>query len=456
MSPIEQSIRAEQLRLLFKSPVSIIGAPLTAALSLAVLWGSIAPGLLAGWGAAMLSWTLVRWICWLRFRRVQADDALAIRWSRSAVMIMAVSGLLWGLFGAGFYLAPDTEIAAFMVLVVASMLAGGAITYAAYRPAYDAFVVGCALPVASASFSHGTQSSIVFGAMLLFYIVLLLAMGRSVSHSIERMISLQFQNTGLVDNLRHAKNAAEVANLAKTAFLANVSHELRTPLNAVLGFAGLIRDGAFGPIDARYRGYANDIHASGEHLLALISDILDLSKIEAGRFDLHEQEVSIPGVVERCLRLIAWRAEDGRVAVRNQVPADLPHLVADDRRLRQVLLNVLSNAVKFTPAGGSVEISAARSADGGTAIAVADTGVGMRPEDIPVALEPFRQLDSTFTRHYEGTGLGLPLAQRLIELHGGTLAIESAPGKGTTVTMRLPASRVIESGDAPLARSANS
>jgi signal transduction histidine kinase len=175
----------------------------------------------------------------------------------------------------------------------------------------------------------------------------------------------------------------------------------------------------------------------------LISDILDISKIESGRLELHEERTCLSDLTARCLRLIAPRAQEGRITIVNEVPADLPHVIADEIRLKQALLNLLSNAVKFTHAEGQIEIFGRRSESGGVELEVRDNGIGMRPEDIPVALEPFRQVDSKSTRPYEGTGLGLPLTKQLIELHGGSLIIKSEIDQGTSVTIRLPPERVL-------------
>ncbi|MGH7125782.1 MAG: sensor histidine kinase [Stellaceae bacterium] len=454
MSNLETRVRGEQLRLLLKSPISFLGSAATVAVSAAVLWGRIDTGLLVAWASGTLAWLGVRALLWLWFRRTTSDEALIARWSWLAVGIMATSGVLWGLFGAAFYLPTEPEISAFMILVVASMLAGGAFMYAAYLPAYYAFVACCTVPIAAASFWHATPSSIVFGLMTLAYLATMLGMGRALNGSIVKMIGLRFANADLVANLRQAKETAELASRVKSEFLATMSHELRTPLNAVLGFSEMIRAGGSGPIDAKYQAYAADIHASGEHLLALISDILDISKIESGRLELHEERTSLAKLVTRCARLIAPRAEEGALTVVERLSADLPDVVVDEMRLKQALINLLSNAVKFTRPGGRVEISAGELEDGAIEIAVADDGIGMRPEDVPVALEPFRQLDSGLSRPYEGTGLGLPLAKRLIELHGGRLAIWTALECGTRVTLRLPPSRVLHGVPASLSMSA--
>jgi two-component system cell cycle sensor histidine kinase PleC len=229
--------------------------------------------------------------------------------------------------------------------------------------------------------------------------------------------------------------------------MANMSHELRTPLNAIIGFSEVIRDALVGPVTPRYRDYARDIHASGKHLLGLINDVLDLSKIELGRLELHEEPVDLAKVVHDCHRLVADRVSSGGLEFILEVPSDLPAVLGDELRLKQVVLNLLSNAVKFTPAGGRIVLAISAPPEGTVVFAVADTGIGMKPEEIPIALEPFRQIDSALNRRYEGTGLGLPLARTLVELHGGFLNVISVAGSGTTVTFTIPADRVLWTKD---------
>ncbi len=241
----------------------------------------------------------------------------------------------------------------------------------------------------------------------------------------------------------HARESAAAANAAKSRFLANMSHELRTPLNAILGFSEIMSKRLLGPLHGPYHSYAQDIHVSGQYLLRLISDLLDLSKIEVGQMDLREEMVDLPDLANECMRLLLDKAQAGQVTLETSLPENLPLVFADRLRLKQALLNLLSNAVKFTPPGGRIEVTGGLLPDGGAMITVADTGIGMKPADIALALEPFRQIDNALTRRTEGTGLGLPLTKALIETHGGSLHIRSEPGRGTQVDLRLPEDRLV-------------
>jgi len=264
--------------------------------------------------------------------------------------------------------------------------------------------------------------------------------GRPARFSVVRDIS---ERKRIEQALEEAKEGAELANRTKSEFLANMSHELRTPLNAVIGFSELMRKELLGPLGSeRYLEYAADIYESGSHLLGVINDILDLSKIEAGKIDLEEETFDLSVAVDATLRLIRERAERRQIALAARIGASVPQLRADERKVKQILINLLSNAVKFTPEGGSVTISAERRPDG-LVIAVTDTGIGIAPEDVPRALEPFKQVSAAHNRTHEGTGLGLPLTKRLVELHGGRLEIESAVGRGTTVSVQFPSERMI-------------
>ena len=248
--------------------------------------------------------------------------------------------------------------------------------------------------------------------------------------------------------LNAALIAAENADRTRSNFLALMSHELRTPLNAIIGFSEVLASELFGPHRTpRYGEYARDIHGAGKHLLALINNILDLSKSEAGQLALHSEPLDLGLLLQGCGRLVGPRALEGKIALQVRTPADLPRLNADGLRVKQAVLNIITNAVKFTMPGGVVKAYAEVGSDGGIEIVVADNGIGMAPEMIPIALEPFRQIDSPLSRTVEGTGLGLSLAKSLTERHGGRIAIDSAPGRGTTVRLIFPPERTVTGCD---------
>jgi signal transduction histidine kinase len=239
------------------------------------------------------------------------------------------------------------------------------------------------------------------------------------------------------DELGGLYRQIEVANRNKSAFLANMSHELRTPLNAIIGFSEVLVDQMFGEVNAKQLEYLKDIHSSGQHLLSLINDILDLSKIEAGRMELDLARFNLSVVLDDAMTLVRERASRHGVRVEVDVTEDVGEWVGDERKVKQVLLNLLSNAVKFTPTGGSVTLRARR-ANGAVEIAVADTGVGIAPEEQALVFEEFRQASGAHASKAEGTGLGLALAKRFVELHGGSMRLESTPGKGSTFAFVLP------------------
>ncbi len=241
--------------------------------------------------------------------------------------------------------------------------------------------------------------------------------------------------------LEAAKEEAEAANLSKSRFLASISHELRTPLNAIIGFSSIITSQLFGAVNSKYHEYAADIHDSGLHLLEIINDILDLSKAEAGKLTLEMEEFSVEKAIKKCITIMSERAAKGKITIAASVPENIPYIVADRVRFIQIFLNLVSNAVKFTEPGGRVHIAAEAKPVGDNKIhfrfIITDTGIGMAQDDIDKAFQSFGQIDSGLNRKYEGTGLGLPLTKKLIELHKGTVMLESEVGVGTKVTINM-------------------
>jgi signal transduction histidine kinase len=249
--------------------------------------------------------------------------------------------------------------------------------------------------------------------------------------------ALAIQNARLFEEIEAKTRELEVATRHKSEFLANMSHELRTPLNAVIGFSEVLLERMFGDVNDKQEEYLNDILGSGRHLLSLINDILDLSKIEAGRMELNVATFDLPQAIEQALTLVRERATRRSIALGVGIDEGLGPVEGDERKIKQVLLNLLSNAIKFTPEGGRVEVHA-KPVAGRVEISVSDTGIGIAPEDQEAVFDEFRQVGTDSATKREGTGLGLTLARRFVELHGGRLWVKSAPGQGSTFTLSLP------------------
>ena len=335
-------------------------------------------------------------------------------------------------------------------------------------PGYPLFAVaGAGEAEALAAPGNQTRFFISLGAAALCLpLIMMLMLNREISRRVEHAVALDQESEkvhieraallAITDELAKervklrrsnkdlalARRRAEEANRAKSIFLANMSHELRTPLNAIMGFSEIIRDRLFGNDLARYTGYAADIHSSGSHLLNIVNDILDVARIEAGKFELREEKAGLAELLEGSLLAVEPQAAKGGISLKLRAPEASATIHGDETKLKQIIINLLSNAIKFTPTGGTVELSAYADADGGLTVAVRDTGIGMARHEIQDAVQLFGQVDNSLSRRYEGTGLGLPLAIQFAELHGGTLTVESAPGRGTTVTVHFPGERV--------------
>jgi signal transduction histidine kinase len=274
--------------------------------------------------------------------------------------------------------------------------------------------------------------------------------GVQMGHVVERhltemaLLAAKQQAERAADAARLALLNAEAANRAKTEFLANMSHELRTPLNAIIGFSDVIQNEIMGRIEEnpKYIDYARDIREAGTHLLGVINDILDIAKIEAGQLDLQEDAFDAGHALDACISMLSNRAEEAGVHLIREGSEFQVTIWGDEKKLKQIVLNLLSNAIKFTPKGGNVTLSTRIGGDGGFELTVSDTGIGIAEGDLDKALAPFSQVDNAQQRNHEGTGLGLPISRALAELHDGSLEIQSEPGLGTAVTVRLPSERL--------------
>ena len=271
-------------------------------------------------------------------------------------------------------------------------------------------------------------------------------MGHVVERNLTEMALLAAKQEAerAADAARLALLNAESANRAKTEFLANMSHELRTPLNAIIGFSDVIQHEIMGRIEEnpKYIDYARDIRQAGTHLLNVINDILDIAKIEAGQLDLREDAFDAGGALDACISMLSNRAEEAGIHLIREGGESQVTIWGDEKKFKQIVLNLLSNAIKFTPEGGNVTLSTGIDGEGGFELRVSDTGIGIAEGDLDKALAPFSQIDNSQQRNHEGTGLGLPISRALAELHGGSLEIQSEPGLGTTVTVRLPSERL--------------
>ena len=301
-------------------------------------------------------------------------------------------------------------------------------------------VVTQRLSAALAGWRH--QATVIACATALLLLVVNLV-GGVLLHQAGRLETTVRAMRGARDEAVRARLREEDAGRAKSAFLANTSHELRTPLNAVLGFSEVLRDGHLGPLPPKQAEYAAGIHQAGTHLLTLINDLLDMARIDARQMQLREAEFDLSIIVAEGIALTGQHATARGVTIEPRLQKDFPLLRGDPQRLRQIVLNLLSNAAKFTESGGRVWIETSILPDGSARLAVGDTGIGMAEHEIAIALTPFRQVDSSMARQHEGTGLGLPIVKALVELHSGELTIDSIPGEGTLVTVLLPADRVV-------------
>jgi two-component system cell cycle sensor histidine kinase PleC len=405
------------------------------------------PALLAGWWLLLTLGGLPLGYVANRFLRTGAEAGRG--WIVAASAAYLVFTLAWVSQGALFWKHGDALNHMLIMLIVGCTLSGNSALVGSCRPmtvngyvVYGSMLIG--LPLMEGGFEYYGLS-----VLALLYVGYLAWMSRQIYATARDMLVLRDDKNDLIQALAGSKadsdlarEHAEAASRAKSEFLANMSHELRTPLNAILGFSETIFSGATSA--EKHGEYARIIHQSGHHLLALINDILDLARIEAGGLKLRESDVDLAHLIADCVPLMEVRARDGELQMRTEVARGLPPVRADERALKQVLLNLLTNAVKFTPPGGSVVCFARLAGDGAPEFGVRDTGVGIAEDEQERVFQNFGQGRHDVVTVDKGTGLGLPIVRGLIEAHGGSVTLESRVGEGTVVTVRLPAERAVK------------
>jgi signal transduction histidine kinase len=440
LSEVENEIRVRQVLNLAKQvPVHAVGNLGNGAVTAWVFWDRVPHLAIVAWLAVFAAFSARQLQRWWRARNRsvprQIDRGPLLR----ATAWSFFAGSFWGI-AAIFAFPPDSLPHQLFLAFVIGGVAAGAVASMAMQPlACMAYMMPALIPVFVLFAREPTAITHAMAAMYALYFAGLIAVLANGYMSFVEMVRTKVENRALTTGLAEASSASR----AKSEFLAHMSHELRTPLNAILGFSEIIKGELLGPIGTeRYREYARDIYDSGRHLLLIINDVLDTSKIEVGRLALHEEAVDIAAVVHDAIVLVEERARSAAVSVETDVPGEMPILIADSLRVKQVLLNLLSNSIKFTREPGQVTVGSRVREDGSLAIWVDDTGIGMTKSEIAIALQPFRQVHNVLARKYEGTGLGLPLARALVEMHGGQLDIASTPNVGTTVTAIFPATRL--------------
>ena len=422
-------------------------------------------GLFAGMGVVVIVWAVTAAAFYAALaayaQRVSRADEIAEPAIRIGFLLLhAATGLCWAWFaGLGCDACQIDQFPIIKAVILLLAIAATAILAYSLRGALLATFAGPVVVYLYLAIGPADPVQIVMAGLLAASLPFFAYVSSHLNRSTIMLLSFRTEKDGLIAELEtanaisdEARRRAEEANLAKSRFLASMSHELRTPLNAILGFSEVMADEVLGPMqNATYKEYARDIHDSGEHLLDLINEILDISRIEAGRYQINAEPLQLADVVEECCRLVALRARNKDIHVTQDFEPALPALLADERAVRQITLNLLSNAVKFAPTGGDVRVRVGWTAGGGQYISVKDNGPGIPADEIPVVLSAFGQGSIAIKSAEQGTGLGLPIVQGLLELHGGKFDLRSKLREGTEVFAIFPASRVLDIEHRPAA-----
>ncbi len=422
--------------------------------------GVAALGLFAGMGKAIGVWALFALICYSivafmarRVERTEAAELNPLQTRREFLVGHFLCGVSWAYFA--WLGCSVCEVDQFQVVKAVVLLFAMAATAVLASSLRGALLATFTIPVAIYAYAGASlwkPVEVTMVALLIISLPFFAYVARHLHRSSLMLLSFRSEKDGLIAELETAKamsdearRRAEDANLAKSRFLASMSHELRTPLNAILGFSEVMANEVLGPINnTTYRDYAHDVHESGQHLLDLINEILDLSRIEAGRYQLNEEPVMLLSIVEDCCHMMELKARNKDIRVIQDFESVLPRLFADERAVRQITLNLLSNAIKFTPTGGEVRVRVGWTAGGGQYISVKDNGPGIPEDEIPVVLSAFGQGSIAIKSAEQGTGLGLPIVQGLLAMHGGEFQLHSKLREGTEAIAIFPLSRVME------------
>ena len=404
------------------------------------------------WAGLVISSLLVVVVTARRFKSVELHKFNAARWTTSFVAAESLGGLALSLL-ALFTLVTDPEaLAPVMFAMVLVSIASNAIATHTLPPATLMSTLPVTTTVSISLIALGGTLNYTLAAVSICGEIFFVYLARQLHNSELETITHQAEKDTLIYELEEARNMsdearrhAEQANIAKSQFLATMSHELRTPLNAIIGFSEVLKSELLGPHQVpQYKEYAGDIHASGQHLLNLINEILDLSRIEAGKYELNEEAITLSHVVEECQSMMAIRARNKHITITDKFEASLPKLWVDERAVRQVVLNLISNAVKFTPTNGEVVLKCGWTAGGGQYVSVKDNGPGIPENEIPIVMQAFGQGSISIKSAEEGTGLGLSIVQALVNMHGGKFELKSKLREGTEAIVTFPASRVLQ------------
>ncbi|MGI9484262.1 MAG: sensor histidine kinase [Hyphomicrobiales bacterium] len=374
-----------------------------------------------------------------------------VKWGSKLASSEFLYAIAWSSLLITFWDPASDVQRSFLVALLMVVVSMRLVLAAHFLPIVFAGTVPITLAIALSCALEATPLYLAMAGVAIIGELYFIQVAKKIQKTARDMLVFKAQKDALIAELEESKafsdearRRAEESNVAKSRFLATVSHELRTPLNAIIGFSDMMKNELMGPHTTQvYRDYSNDVHSAGEYLLGLINDILDLSKLEANKFELDETPLSVQAVASDCVRLVQLKADAGEITLHENYDTKLPLVLADGRAVKQIWLNLLSNAIKFTPEGGTVSLNVRRTKAGTVQMSVTDTGPGIPKEELPEVLRAFGQSSLTFDQAKDGAGLGLPIVQALVDLHGGRMVIRSDLGKGTTVVIEFPAERTI-------------